>query len=124
MTTSLVKILNDASGKIKVNVFETASQYQFGSEFEIAVFRIVQEALSNVLKHAEATKVDIHLTSSATAFTLIIEDNGKGFDLSKSKRGIGLMNIKQRVSAMNGEFNIDSKLGKGTTIIVEFEHQN
>lgn len=114
----------DASGKIKVNVFETASQYQFGSEFEIAVFRIVQEALSNVLKHAEATKVDIHLTSSATAFTLIIEDNGKGFDLSKSKRGIGLMNIKQRVSAMNGEFNIDSKLGKGTTIIVEFEHQN
>ncbi len=112
----------DASGRIRVSVFENTDKIDYSSEFEIAVFRIIQEAISNVLKHADASKIDIHLTSQDNKFTLLIEDNGKGFDSQKSNRGIGLMNIKQRVLAMNGEFNIDSKIGKGTTIIVELDY--
>lgn len=70
----------EATGKIKLNLFEAGTNIRKDSDFEIAIYRIIQELISNILKHAEATKVDIHITQNLDQFTLIVEDNGKGFN--------------------------------------------
>lgn len=69
-------------------------------------YRIVQEQLNNILKHAQATKATIELKTTGIYSLLSIEDNGKGFDLESSSAGIGLRNIRNRVSYYNGTVNI------------------
>ncbi|MBI4646967.1 MAG: sensor histidine kinase [Bacteroidia bacterium] len=85
---------------------------------EIALYRIIQEIMNNIIKHAEAEKVNIEILKNNNAVTLIINDNGKGFDISKIEKssGIGWKNIFSRVSFLNGSINIDSKHNEGTTI--------
>lgn len=110
----------ESSGKIKVNFFETGELMSPNLEFEINLYRIIQELLSNVLKHANASKIDIHLTQHDHQITLIIEDNGNGFDaLNSTSFGIGIANIKQRVAGLGGEISFDSHVGKGCSVIVE-----
>ncbi len=108
------------SGKLKINIFESGNFENNNIEFEIAIYRILQELVSNVIKHAEASKVDIHLTQSDKEFNLIVEDNGKGYNIdSSTNNGIGMANVKQRVEKMGGVITIDSHVGKGTTVIIE-----
>jgi signal transduction histidine kinase len=96
---------------------------------EINLFRVVQEALNNVLKHAEANHVRIELTASVSAVTLRIEDDGRGFDVKKefaralTDRRMGLWSIEQRVSMLGGEVTIRSKPGHGTRIDVEVPYR-
>ncbi len=111
----------EETGKLKVNIFETGNINNKDIEFEIAIYRIVQELISNVMKHANASKVDIYLTQTETDFTLIVEDNGKGFDTKAQANGIGMANIKQRVEKLGGTLSIDTKPSKGTSVIVEIE---
>lgn len=88
---------------------------------EIAVYRIIQELVSNVLKHAEATNLEIQLYWKKEGLNIILEDNGKGFDIDtiSEKSGMGLKNIQSRVERLEGELMIDSKVGKGTTTIID-----
>lgn len=89
------------------------------NEKELMVFRIAQESLSNIIKHAEATHVRMEIAYLPDTFRMIIADNGKGFDNGNSEgAGIGLMNMKQRAEVMNGTFNIASAPGAGTTITI------
>lgn len=81
---------------------------------EIHLFRIVQEVVHNVLKHAQASRLDVHLNKYAKKLVLLIEDNGVGFSPNNTD-GIGIQNIKNRVSYLKGQLNIDSSEGKGTT---------
>jgi signal transduction histidine kinase len=112
----------EATGKITINLFEAGTGERQNLEFEIAIYRMVQELMSNILKHAEATKVDIHITKNAHQFTLMVEDNGKGFDPENPEKfGMGMANIKQRVAALGGVVNFDSKPGAGATVIIEIE---
>lgn len=124
LTAALSDMKNtlEATGKIKINLFEAGTGDRQNLEFEIAIYRIVQELMSNILKHAEATKADIHITKDSNQFTLIVEDNGKGFDPENpDKFGMGMANIKQRVAALGGAVTFDSKLGAGATVIIEIE---
>ncbi len=88
-------------------------------ENELIVYRIIQEAIQNIIKHAKATHVNISLSFSNNILLLEIRDNGKGFDLSafkaapKSQKS-GLENLKKRASLLQGEFDIHSEEGKGT----------
>lgn len=96
-------------------------------EIELSVYRIIQELLQNILKHASATQTIIQLSFADDLLNITIEDNGKGFDLTDaahSKRGIGLRNIADRVTALNGHWDIRSAKGKGTTVYLEFETKN
>jgi signal transduction histidine kinase len=112
----------EATGKITINLFEAGTGERQNLEFEIAIYRMVQELMSNILKHAEATKVDIHITKNAHQFTLMVEDNGKGFNPENPEKfGMGMANIKQRVAALGGVVNFDSKPGAGATVIIEIE---
>jgi signal transduction histidine kinase len=86
---------------------------------KINIYRIVQESLQNVNKYAQATKVKIQILQEENYLTLTIADNGIGFDTNLKKKGIGVQNMLSRAREMNGEFDIQSKRGKGTTIIVK-----
>lgn len=86
---------------------------------KIAVYRIVQEALTNIAKHAQATQAFIHLdmpNSTNPCLILRVSDNGIGMDLSKPMVGFGLLGIRERVNALRGDFKISSNLQQGVTI--------
>ncbi|GCE31618.1 hypothetical protein KDA_71020 [Dictyobacter alpinus] len=88
---------------------------------ENALFRIIQEGLSNVERHSEATAVRIQLTCT-DRIKLAITDNGRGFDgQRKDYRGVGLSSMRERIQALNGQIEIQSEPGKGTTITVSCE---
>lgn len=88
---------------------------------EAVLYRILQELMQNIIKHAQATQVNISFIGDAKEATLMVEDNGKGFDVNNTKNfeGIGLKNIMSRVQFIKGEVHWDSTIGKGTTVTVE-----
>lgn len=93
-------------------------------KLEKAIFRICQEALNNILKHAQAKTASMELFREYRSIALVIEDDGIGFDTNEiitteKDRGIGLMSMRERVSAFDGVFTIESKPGQGTEIVVE-----
>jgi PAS domain S-box-containing protein len=82
-----------------------------------ALFRVVQEALHNVVKHAQASHVDIKMTCSLDELTLEVKDNGVGFNPGSNFPGhLGLQSMHERIDRMGGEFHIDSEPGQGSTI--------
>ncbi|HET9714107.1 MAG TPA: sensor histidine kinase, partial [Pyrinomonadaceae bacterium] len=85
---------------------------------ETAVFRIVQEALTNVLKHAQANRVSVMLEYRNDELLVIVEDNGRGFQPGKEREGLGLVGIHERVALVGGKLNIESEPGSGTTLVV------
>lgn len=94
-------------------------------DVETALYRIVQEALMNIEKHANATKVVINMTHTDINVTIRIEDDGEGFDLQRalrnpgSSQGIGLRNMRERIELLQGTFFMHSEEGKGTFIEVD-----
>ena len=83
---------------------------------KIHFYRIVQESLQNIYKHANATRVDILFKQQNNLISLAIKDDGSGFDENKTKKGIGLKNMKSRVKEIKGVLNIQTKASHGTTI--------
>ena len=86
---------------------------------ETTLYRIVQEALTNVAKHAEAKRVSIVLTRRADGISTVIEDDGRGFDPKAGGGGLGLVGMHERVALVGGRMTIESRKGAGTTIHVE-----
>lgn len=85
------------------------------------LYRIAQEGLNNVAKHAEASLINLQIIENSTHYILIIEDNGKGFDLVKEPvtRGNGIFNMRERATLLEGTLNIESTMGKGTTLRIK-----
>jgi signal transduction histidine kinase len=95
---------------------------RFPTEVETTFYRILQEALTNVAKHAQATEVTVQLSREGDSLSLSVEDNGKGFDAKKitfPKDRLGLFSIEERVKLLNGEFDISSEANKGTKLNVK-----
>ncbi|SIS94314.1 Signal transduction histidine kinase [Zobellia uliginosa] len=86
---------------------------------QMELFKVIQELMTNTLKHAEANRVDIHLNLLEKELSLLFEDDGKGFAPHEVKEGIGFENIRSRISHMNGTFHIDSLQNRGTVISIE-----
>ncbi len=112
------KISNARDVKITVQGFGLKSRLESG--LEITIFRIIQELITNIVKHAEATEASVSLTNHTDYLNIIVEDNGKGFDKRKSpgKDGMGLSNIEKRVEHLDGTMEIDTSK-KGTSIIID-----
>ncbi len=89
---------------------------------EIIIYRIIQELLNNIMKHAAATEAMVQLIKEEGRFSIIVEDNGKGFDIGmlKNNRGAGLASIQSRVNYLKGQLDIHSNPGKGTLVNIEF----
>ncbi len=90
------------------------------SETETALYRIVQEALTNIVKHARASRVSIVLSERVRAVTVVIEDDGIGFEPQSARYGgLGLVGMRERVALVGGRLEIESREGAGTTLLVE-----
>jgi signal transduction histidine kinase len=90
------------------------------SDVETVLYRIVQEALTNIVKHAHADHVSIVLQSKDRGVSAVIEDDGRGFAPgAQQDGGLGLMGMKERVDLVNGRFEVESSEGAGTTLVVE-----
>jgi len=100
-------------------VFELSGEHRpISADKELMIFRIVQEASNNTLKHANATLLNIRLNYEPAALTLIIKDNGKGFQTQSLQQieGIGMINMYQRAKVMGGRLSVDSSAENGTSI--------
>ncbi len=90
------------------------------AEAETAVYRIVQEALTNVVKHAQARHVSVLLTRKNESVSVMIEDDGKGFDPGSTRSdGLGLLGMEERVALLDGSLAVESSPGAGTTLVLE-----
>jgi signal transduction histidine kinase len=97
---------------------------RFAPEVETCIYRIAQEGLTNVARHAEATTCRVHLRRLADTLLLTVEDNGKGFDVQQLQShrehpGLGLLGVRERVSGFGGTFKLETTVGRGTTFTVE-----
>jgi len=124
---TLQRYLETFQEETKINsYFRTrGNAVEFKPVISLAVFRIVQESLNNVKKYSKANSVGVNIEFMKDKFIVSINDDGKGFDMSKLKRdsnninsGFGLMSMNERVELLDGEFHIDSKEGKGTWVKV------
>lgn len=91
---------------------------------EVFIYRIIQEASNNIVKHARADHVLIQLTETEEEYHITIEDDGVGFDLTKEQEGIGLKSIRSRVEFLKGEFDLVSNLGVGSTLTAHIPKQS
>lgn len=107
--------------KLEINVTTFGLDERLENTLEVSIFRMIQELLTNIIKHSFATKASVEMTQHIDSLTIIIEDNGKGFDYNKidKKAGMGLDSIDKKTDQLGGTFSIDSRLGKGTTIIID-----
>jgi len=97
---------------------------QWGETEELNIYRILQESLTNILKHSRATEVNLLLTKQpGQRFLFLISDNGRGFDINISNRGIGLTSMTERAEMLNGRFHVESSEGAGTKILLEVPYE-
>jgi signal transduction histidine kinase len=89
------------------------------SEIETALYRMVQEALTNVVKHGQAGRVSIILARSQGSVTAVVEDDGRGFETDRIYEGLGLDGMRERLALLGGRLKIESRPGAGTTLAGE-----
>ncbi len=107
-------------GTLDVQVETRLGAVRLPADVETALYRIVQEALTNAVKHAGANHVSVVVTRKATGVQVMIEDDGSGFDpAARSTGGLGLLGMRERVELLDGTLAIDTSPGAGTTLIVE-----
>lgn len=112
------------SGRLKVEFAASMCQQHMDARHEIFIYRIVQELVSNVLKHSEATQLSILLTcfEEENLINIIVQDNGKGFDVDEEKNntaGMGLKSLKNIIFNLHGDIRFDSNHTSGTTVNID-----
>lgn len=109
------------TGLLKCNLEVVGMDERLDGNTETVLYRVMQECVNNIIKHAQAKTISIQLIRHEKNLTLMIEDDGAGFDTAQVDKfsGIGLKNIISRVQFLNGTVDFDSHLGRGTTVVVE-----
>nr|WP_294791178.1 sensor histidine kinase [uncultured Mucilaginibacter sp.] len=112
------KISESGTTKVLMDIPDEVRAHRFERSNELSIYRIVQEALGNIVKHAQATRVQFSVLQQAGGITILIKDDGKGFDTAqiKTSGGIGWKNIAARVNMLNGHLQVRSEKLKGTQI--------
>ncbi|WP_068673097.1 sensor histidine kinase [Oceanobacillus sp. Castelsardo] len=105
---------------IHIDFIMMGTEKRLNSKYEIAFFRLMQEALQNAIKHAEASAIQVKLEIGTNYLTLIIKDDGKGFDTERKKeQSFGLIGMKERVENLQGKLSIQSEIGRGTVVTIQ-----
>jgi two-component system NarL family sensor kinase len=107
--------------QVKVDVEFYGGMCDFSTDIKLVIYRVIQELVHNIVKYADATYAIVQGVLNGDNLTITVEDNGKGFDTTSPRRGMGLKNVESRVRSLYGEFQIDSAPGKGTTVYMEFD---
>lgn len=114
---------NVSAGKVLMVTLQSyGMEHRFSPSVEIMLYRIIQELINNIIKHAKATEAIVQFNRTEERLSVTVEDNGCGFKLhdANNKNHIGLETIKSRINYLNGNMSIDSQQGIGTTIMMEF----
>ncbi len=108
------------SGQLNAHLYTEGLEERLDSNTEVVLYRVIQECVNNVIKHAGATLLDINIGREEKGVTVTVEDNGKGFALQNDlvNEGIGLKNIRTRVQYLKGTVDFDSAPGKGTLVAI------
>ena len=121
------KTIKDTMETHPIKIFcvqDNLIEKHLNDKFKLNIFRIVQEQLNNILKHARASEVKIRLSQNENTIMLSIADNGVGFNTTKKINGIGIKNIKSRAKIFGGSANFVSQSGKGCVLTVTFPVTN
>ncbi|GAA0484914.1 two-component sensor histidine kinase DegS [Salinibacillus aidingensis] len=124
---TLNKYLDSVSEHSGIHIkFTSRGQEQrLASKYEIAFFRLVQEAVQNAVKHSEASLIQVHMEMKIDKVNILIADNGKGFDLEeKEKSSFGLIGMRERIEMLGGTLQINTEPQKGTKIIIQVPLKN
>ncbi|MBI1783139.1 MAG: tetratricopeptide repeat protein [Sphingobacteriales bacterium] len=127
LASAIREFINQIDQKIiKVNLHSEGLSERLDSNTETVLYRVIQECVNNVIKHAGAAQLDISLIKDEDGISATVEDNGKGFDTSDSlkKNGLGLKNIQARVEYLKGTVDFDSSPGKGTLVAIHVPLHN
>ena len=127
LVPALHELFDEAETDTNMNIkfFNRNVPKRFAPEKELAIYRITQEALSNIISHARGKKVFVNLTKKNKTLSLSIEDDGVGFDkdrvmkVSRGRGPFGLLIMRERAEQLDGEFTLESRVGKGTHLLVE-----
>jgi PAS domain S-box-containing protein len=111
----LVSSLN-LTDKINIHLDLKNVPKKLNHEIHLGIYRIIQEQLTNILKHAEAKNVNIIVRFAAKNLLLSIQDDGKGFELNAKRKGIGISNMYARANSINGDLHIKTSIGKGCLV--------
>ena len=123
--TAALRLLEEWSERCAVafDMFVSTKEYPVPPLVGNVLYRVLQEAITNVAKHAQATRVDVVVRSLSREVAMIVEDDGIGFDWSVSKlengvRGLGLLGVRERLALVGGTVEIESTPGSGTTLLM------
>jgi signal transduction histidine kinase len=112
----------DTSTAIKTVFVYQVTDKTIEDELKLNIYRLIQEQLNNILKHAEAKNVSVSLKADDHIIHIIVTDDGKGFDVKKKRKGIGISNMMNRIESFNGEAEIVSSPGKGCKIKIKIPY--
>jgi two-component system, sensor histidine kinase and response regulator len=115
---ALVKELHHTTGVMPE--YQIQLSHPLSNQISTVVYRIIQEGLTNICKHANATAVEIQLQSTRMGLSLTVKDNGSGFQVDANRTGFGLQGMRERVTALGGDLNIASQPGAGCCITASF----
>lgn len=119
---SLVNKINQA-GAVRFDLSTFGIRDHLRDDYELTLYRIVQELINNTIKHAEAKIVSLQIGYREGKIIVMIEDDGKGFDVNAHKDGYGIKNLEARTKLLNGTIAIDSTPGKGTSVAIEVPYK-
>lgn len=115
---TIEELISNIDSSILVRLILNHSYHRKPILFEVQVYRIIQEFISNVIKHSKATEMSIQIRDANNSFSIILSDNGIGFDLSTLKTGMGLKNIETRIQSISASYKWKSKKSKGCRLII------
>ncbi|MEI9959534.1 MAG: ATP-binding protein [Ferruginibacter sp.] len=117
MLGRLIAILNE-NKSLLVNFIYHVSDNLLSDDLKLNIYRIIQEQVNNITKHAEAKNVTLELKTENEYIIITVADDGKGFKADQKRKGIGISNMMNRIESYNGEMNIDSSPGNGCIISI------
>jgi signal transduction histidine kinase len=123
-TTAVEGLVNkiNETNMIRFNLVVFGMKERLQIDYELPLYRITQELINNVLKHAAAKQVSLQIGQRDEKIILMMEDDGKGFDVHAHKDGYGLHNLDSRTKLLKGTMIIDSQPGKGTSVLIEIPY--
>jgi signal transduction histidine kinase len=125
-TEPVIKTLRslEASGRYKIKCKISPDAPTIESEKGIILFRLLQEAINNIIKHSQASEINFETRNEKNSLTIELSDNGKGFELNNVTHGLGLRNLVSRAKMIDANLSLQSKPGSGTSVIIAFNSQH